>query len=133
MTLYLLDTNVISDLIINNRRAVRRAAEHLVAGDDLGLCRPVHFEILRGLLWRSATGKLQTYRQRIVPLLTWVEMAEFDWEQAAQLWADSRRRGKQLGDPDLLLAALVGRERAILVSSDADFDRLPVTREDWRI
>lgn len=118
MTLYLLDTNAISDLIVNQPNVVRRLAEHLTASDPLGLCRPVHYEILRGLLWRGASGKVRTFTRRVIPLLSWIELTTADWEEAARLWANARRRGKQLGDPDLLLAAVALRLGAILVSSD---------------
>src|SRR5690348_12150110 len=104
----------------------------MMSGHSLGLCRPIDYEILRGLFWRGATAKLAVYRYEVVPLTVWIEMAEPDWEEAAHLWADARRRGKQLGDPDLFLAALSRRLNAVVVSSDSDFDALNVRREDWR-
>jgi len=133
VTSYLLDTNAVSDLIANQSSVIRHLAEHLATDDQVGLCRPVHYEILRGLFWRGATSKIHTYTQRIIPLLTWIELTDLDWEEAARLWADARRRGRQLGDPDLLLAAIAHKETMVLVSSDADFDTFSVTREDWRI
>ena len=133
MTLYLLDTNAVSDMIALQPLVARHISDRLAAGDTLGLCRPVHYEVLRGLLWRNAAGKLHIYQRRVVPLLIWVEMIQVDWDQAARFWAEARRRGRQLGDPDLFLAALTHREGAILVSSDTDFDALPVRREDWRV
>jgi predicted nucleic acid-binding protein len=133
LTLYILDTNAISDLIINHAQVSRHAAERLVAGDTLGLCRPIHYEILRGLLWRNAMNKLRVYTLRIVPIMTWIEMTNSDWDEAARLWAAARQQGKQLGDPDLFLAALSQRVGAVIVSSDADYDAFPGPREDWRV
>ncbi len=132
MTAYLLDTNALSDLIASQPKIIRQTAEHLANGDLLGLCRPVHYEILRGLFWRGATAKLRIYRQRIIPLLNWTETVDLDWEEAARLWAQTRSSGKQLSDPDLFLAAIASRTGAILVSTDADFDALLLQREDWR-
>lgn len=133
MTLYLLDTNAISDLITEHAQVSDQVSEHLEAGDSLGLCRPIHYEILRGLFWRGATTKLQVYLRRVVPLMQWIELADSDWEAAAHLWADARRKGRQLGDPDILLATLSRRLEAVVVSSDTDYDALPIIREDWRI
>src|SRR5712692_7238927 len=104
MTLYLLDTTAVSDLIIYHPQVSQHAAERLVSGDSLGLCKPIHYEILRGLLWRSATSKFGVYTRRVVPIMVWTEMIDVDWDGAARLWADARRNGKQLGDPDLFLA-----------------------------
>ena len=116
----------------NHTQVTQHAAKRLAEGDVLGLCRPVHYEILRGLLWRGADSKLSVYIHRVVPIMTWIELDPIDWEQAAQFWAEARRNGKQLGDPDLLLAALARRVGATLVSSDTDFKSLSVRYEDWR-
>ncbi len=59
-------------------------------------------------------------------------MEDADWERAAQFWADSKSKGRQLSDIDILIAAIAHRIDAIIVSSDADFDALPVKRENWR-
>jgi predicted nucleic acid-binding protein len=131
--IFLLDTNVIADLMTNQTGKTRRAAEHLSRGGVLGLCQPVHYEILRGLLWRGATSKLAVYLNRIVPIMSLFEIDAADWEQAAHFWADTRRAGKQLGDPDLHLAALSVRVDAVVISSDTDFDALPIRRIDWLI
>ena len=130
--LYLLDTNTVSDILAGHINVSRRMKDHLVSDDLLGLCRPVYFELLRGLIWRNSSNKLRTLRTRVIPLMDWIELQNGDWEQAARFWSDARRIGKQLGDPDLLLAALAYRENAIIVSSDTDFDVLPIRRENWR-
>ena len=67
--IYLLDTNAISDLVVNQPEVTRNTAEHLVAGDKLGLCHIVYYELLRGLIWRNATGKLNTLRHQVVPIM----------------------------------------------------------------
>jgi predicted nucleic acid-binding protein len=41
--------------------------------------------------------------------------------------------GNQLADVDLLIAAVATRLGDIIVSSDTDFDALPVKRENWRV
>jgi predicted nucleic acid-binding protein len=72
-------------------------------------------------------------REKIIPLLDYIPLDDEDWLQAARLWADTRRQGRQLSDVDVLVAAVAFRRSAIIVSSDTDFDSLPVRREDWRI
>ncbi len=130
--IYLLDTNAVSDILTVHPQVSRHAAERLAAEETLGLCRPVHYELLRGLLWRKATGKHVVFQRQVLPLLTWITLSDIDWEQAADFWATARRKGRQLGDPDLLLAALAYRLDAVVVSNDADFDALPIKRQDWR-
>ncbi len=67
-----------------------------------------------------------------MPLLQPVSLVDADWDQAARFWADMTKRGRQFSDIDLLLASVVARLDATLVSADADFDALPIKREDWR-
>ncbi len=131
-TLYLLDTNAISDLIALHPAVRHRAREARRRGDSLGLCQPIYYEILRGLYWRKASTKLAALHHQVVPLLNWVALADSDWEQAAHFWADTRNKGRQLGDPDLILAALAHRLDATLVSADVDFDAIAIRRENWR-
>lgn len=132
MTLLLLDTNAISDLLVPMPDARRWAIGRRRLGDQLGICPPVYYEVLRGLLWRDAMAKLHSIRTGVVPLLHQVTIADEDWEQAARFWASARAAGKQLGDPDLLLAAIAYRLQATIVSADHDFAILPITRLDWR-
>ncbi len=131
MTLLLLDTNVISDLLAPQADARSQAIAHHEAGDSLLICQSVYYEVLRGLLWRNATAKLDMLNKRVLPLFEWTELLDVDWQQAARFWADARLKGKQIGDPDLLLAALTYRLKATLVSNDNDFDALPIKRETW--
>lgn len=131
--IYLLDANAISDLLTRQGPVLAHLREALLRQDTLAVCRPIHYELLRGLLWRGATTKLAILNQRILPQFTWVPLQDTDWKKAAQFWADARRQGRQLSDPDLLLAALADRMGSTIVSNDTDFDILPIRREDWRV
>ena len=94
---------------------------------------PACYELARGLLWRKAASKLTLFREKILPQLEYVSLEEADWQQAAQLWATTRQRGRQLSDMDLLVGAIAIRLDAIIISRDVDFDALPVKRENWAI
>jgi predicted nucleic acid-binding protein len=129
---YLLDTNVIADRISGLNIVTQKLNTAIKAEHRVCLCVPVHYEVLRGLMWKNAAQKRQFYEQQFVPALEWIPLVDADWEQAARFWAETRRKGKQLSDADLLLAALATRLGAIIVSADEDFDALPVKRENWR-
>ncbi len=96
------------------------------------LCKPVHYEVRRGLLHSVSTRKTQMYETQVRPLFQWLSMEDADWEQAARFWAEARRTGKQFSDVDLFIAALAARLDAIIISADDDYDALPVRRENWR-
>jgi tRNA(fMet)-specific endonuclease VapC len=129
--IYLLDTNTVSDLLKKHPPVLKRTEQVLREGHTLCLCLPVHYEILRGLFKNEATKQLQIFSEQLVPLFDAVRLEEQDWFDAAQLWALTQKAGKQLSDVDLLIAALAKRLDATIVS-DADFDVLSVTRNNWR-
>jgi predicted nucleic acid-binding protein len=129
---YLLDTVTVSALFAAGSSVQRRIPAAKSAGDQLMICQPTYYEILRGLLKVGASRKLQIFQQQLLPLFEWVELTDSDWTQAAQYWADATRKGRQLSDMDLLIAAVAARLDAVLVSADADFDALSIKREDWR-
>jgi tRNA(fMet)-specific endonuclease VapC len=129
--IYLFDTNAISDLIQQNTTVaahVRANQQHVMC-----LCTPVHYEVRRGLLYSNAVRKMQVYEIQIRPLFQWLRLQDDDWEQAAKFWTETRRKGKQLSEVDLFLAALAFRLNAIIVSDDDDFDVLSMKRVNWRV
>ncbi len=131
--IYLFDTNAISDLLALQPEVHKQSQAAQLQGDTLAICRPVYYELLRGLLWKKAQKKQSVLRYQLLPQFAWVSLQDDDWEQAAQFWADAIGKGRQLADADCLLAALAHRLDAVIVSSDQDFDALPVKRQDWRI
>lgn len=92
MSGYVLDTNVISDLIRGDSSVLAHLRTH--STDTIYLCQPVYFKSLRGLLWKQAHSKLKSL-QALRNLLTWVELIDDDWAHAAQLWANTQSQGKR--------------------------------------
>lgn len=133
MTNFVLDTNVISDIVspVPNTIVINNIAAH--RQHTLCLCEPIDYEVRRGYLKTGATAKLKVYEQRIKPQFQWVSLVEADWQQAAQFWADMVNKGKQLSDIDLLLAAVAKRLGGFIISADDDFDPLPIQRTNWRL
>lgn len=130
--IYLLDANVISDLVTAQPEVVEHLEEAILRGDTVGICHPIYYEILRGLLWRPSKRKMYILQNKILPQMDWIDLKPVDWLQTAQMWATARRKGWNLSDIDVLLAAIAHRLNAVVVTSDADFDILPISRENWR-
>ena|SRR5579859_5409308 len=131
--IFLIDSNTIADFLSRQTRTLHQIQMHILNKDVLGLCCPVHYEVLRGLLWRNAPVKMDLFNRSIGLFFSWIELVNEDWEQAARFYAQTRVAGRQFADTDLLLSAIAHRLDGIIVSSDQDFDVLPVKRIDWRI
>lgn len=129
---YLLDTNVVADVLNGDGIVQTRLYEAKRGGAIIYLAQPVHYEVMRGLLKANATRKQQVFEGEIVPLLDWLPLTDADWRTAALLWAEARNAGKQLSDVDVLLAAVTQRLEGTLVSADDDFAALDVAHENWR-
>lgn len=129
---YILDTNVISDYIKRFEPTTMRFKQALRDGHTLYLCKPVEYEVLRGLMKARAERQKQIFEEAFASQLVPLPLTDADWHQAARLWALARSAGKQLSDVDLLISALAQRLNAVIVSSDDDFGALPVQRVNWR-
>src|SRR4051812_36058349 len=130
--IYVLDTNVISDLSRNVSIVIAHHDRKLQQGHSLVLCSPVYYESLRGLLKKNATSQIAGLNA-LKAALDWQIVIEQDWIETARLWAVTDNIGRRLSDIDLLIAAITSRLNATLVSADDDFDALPIKHENWRV
>jgi predicted nucleic acid-binding protein len=130
---YILDTNAVADYINQFAPTARHIKQAIRDKHPLYLCPPVTYEVLRGLMKTQAERKRRLFEEQFAPQLITIPLTDDDWRQAAQFWAEAVSKGQQLADMDLLVAAIARRLNAIIVSADADFDALPVKRENWHI
>lgn len=132
MARYLLDSNIISDILAKDPLVTARLEQSFQHDDILILCPVVFFEIRRGFLRRTAVAKAQEF-ERLMLSLVWDDLQKDDWETAAKLWAESAAKGNPGNDADLLIAAHTIGSRAILVTdNEAHFRHLGVPIENWR-
>lgn len=131
MARFVLDTNIISQILCRNAPALARLREAADHDDDLFMCPVVFYELWRGLSYRGADrqlGELNAFART----LQWVDYDRAMWVEAARLWADRRRHGRSHDDADLLIAAFGRRLRATRVTNNtADFADLDVPIVDW--
>lgn len=132
MTVYVMDTNVFSIVApVPNPTVLANLARR--RQDTLCVCEAVDYEIRRGYLKTNATTRLAAYESKVKQQFQWVAITEDDWKQAARFWADMANMGRAFSDVDLLVAAVAKRLGGLIVSADADYDALPIQRENWRI
>ena len=132
--IYLLDTNAISDLMADHPRAQAKVASQpgLLVTSVI-----VRGEILYGLE-RLPAGKRRANLKAKADLVLAGVPCEPVSEPAANRYALIRRAVENLGltldDNDLWIAATVLTMRAVLVTRDKDFGRVPGLQvEDWTL
>jgi tRNA(fMet)-specific endonuclease VapC len=130
---YLLDTNVITQLLKRNTRVVNRYRAVLEQGEAVYLSAVVYYEVKRGLLHVGAANQLRQLDEAFKNVLQWLPVSDSTWDRAAHLWADCRRQGRPHDDDgDLLIAAQASAVAAVVVTRNArDFANLQVAVENW--
>lgn len=133
MKRYLLDTNIVSDLIKNPRG---KAAQHVAkVGDKAVFTSSIVAAELRYGCAKKGSGRLSASVEAVLGEL---EKAPFD-DQAASVYGDLRAaleaEGQPLGGNDMLIAAQALALQATLVTNNivefARIDQLSV--EDWLV
>ncbi len=131
MARFVLDSDILSYLLQRHQAVFARFLNVVWSDDEIYLCPAVYYEVRRGLLHRGASRQLQQFDQVISDLL-WAEYQRPMWEDAAELYAISRRQGRPHDDADLLIASFARFFGATLVTSNiSDFEDLGVDLENW--
>ncbi len=123
----LLDTSVVSAVLRRRRRGVseeaiaEKVAALLASDEEVALPGIVFQEILSGVAERGRQDKLLAAVRESFPVTL---ATEGDHIKAADLVTQVARRGFALSTPDALIAAQAINRRALLFTTDADFERL---------
>ena len=129
---FVLDTNVVGELLREDRGVVGHARKQLRRKQTLLMCPVVLYELERGLLAKPGATKKRALLAQWLDVLEYRELDRPVWLEAAKLWADSRRAGRPHSDDDLLIAAFAKVHRAILVTRNSrDFEGLGIRLEGW--
>lgn len=132
MMSYLLDTNHASRLVTVGHPLQQRISQASAAGDRFHITILVVTETVFGFstLPRAARNAQEWSTWR--PLLSLLETDEADALDAAHLQVTLRRRGRQLGTVDALIAAVALRYSLTLLTTDRDFAAVPaLSTANW--
>lgn len=129
---YLLDTNHLSAAINPVSRLRERLNEAHRRGIRLGTSIPVLCELEAGL---QNSPHEESYRRHLAHVLRRVRLWPIEAETAriyGTVFGQLRRGGRILSQVDMMLAAMVLHRDIILLTSDRDFEALPLVRtENW--
>lgn len=124
MSVYLLDTNTISNLVHNRSKALQTRIDSVRAEDVLATSVIVEAEVRFGLACKPDAVQLAVAADLVLSkfvLLPWTSKTA---ETYALFRAENRRLGLAAGSLDMLIAAQAIASGAILVSSDMALPKL---------
>ena len=125
MTSYLLDSNHVSPLVTLDHPLRRRVLIARPAGDVLALTTANLAEVLYGIVTLPRAIANQAEWERLRPSFRIYTIEERDAVRSAEIRIFLRRRGRQIGAIDALMAAIALRYDLTLLTTDADFDAVP--------
>jgi tRNA(fMet)-specific endonuclease VapC len=104
----LLDTNIVTALMVGNPLVVTRFNRAKLSGTPVGISAMTYYEIQRGLLAKPSANKRSAFQRfyqtvDILPV-TYPEIVEI----ASGIYADWRSRGCLIPDADILIAVDCG-------------------------
>ena len=104
MTIFALDTNIISYLLKQDQQVISKMKEVAKLNHDCVIPPVAFYEVKRGLLAVNSTKQLQLL-EKMVDEFPVGEMSLAAWDEAAKLYAVHRQRGNVIEDADLFIAA----------------------------
>jgi tRNA(fMet)-specific endonuclease VapC len=129
---YLLDTNIVTQLVKQNPLFVQKVYALQIARQPIYISVMTYYEIYRGLIAVNATRKLQIFemiikKYQLLPL-DHINLLRI----AGNIYADLKQRGRIIQDADILIAATGIYYNLIVVSNDSDLQRITgLNWENW--
>jgi len=115
----MLDTDILSEFLRGNSKVIERVDEHLKVYGFISLSIITYYEILNGLLYKDARKQLSKFEDfvelnKVIPLTK--RMAKI----AANIQADLRKKGTEIGHTDTLIAGIAIANELQLVTNNTD-------------
>ncbi|MDR2589520.1 MAG: PIN domain-containing protein [Oscillospiraceae bacterium] len=105
MTIFALDTNIISYILRSDEKVITRFQYESMQGNEFAMIPVVYYEVSRWLMERNAF-KLQAEFEALCSEIKFLNTNKNVWQKAAELYVQTRKIGKPIGsDADLLIAA----------------------------
>jgi tRNA(fMet)-specific endonuclease VapC len=132
MPLYLLDTNIISDLMYDPRQGRASKRARLAAESDLVTSVVVVGELQFGVE-RKGSERLRAQMHAIVNAVEILPLTQGCADHYGRIRAELERRGTIIGPNDLWIASQALAEQCVLVTDNEDeFRRVPgLVVENW--
>jgi len=136
-TLYLLDTNIISDMMRNPQGRANLQLEVRIAQSKspLRVCTSVVVDCeVRYGLRRKSSSKLDRAYTHLLQVVEILPLDALVTPHYASLRARLEQAGKSIGANDSLIAAHALALGATLITADAEFSRVPdLALENWLV
>ena len=128
----MLDTDILSEFLRGNEKVIVNVDAHLKEHGHISLSIITYYEILNGLLYKDAKKQLKRF-QEFVKLNKVIPLTQRSAKEAAQIQAKLRKKGREIGHTDTLIAGIALSNNLQLISNNtAHFNRIKnLALENW--
>jgi len=119
MNLSLLDTDILSEFLRGNEKVIEKVDAHASQFGFINLCTITYYEILNGLLYKEAKKQLTRFED-FIELNTVVPLTLVKAKIAAAIQSDLRKKGREIGHTDTLIAGTALSNQLQLVTDNTE-------------
>jgi predicted nucleic acid-binding protein len=112
-----LDTNIISYYFNANMKIKEKILEAIDNGEDICMTVINIYEILKGFKWKNNKNKEDQFKEFLEDVVIFT-IDDDVINIASDLYTGLRKTGKTIGDADILIAAIVMKNKGTLISNN---------------
>lgn len=115
----ILDTDILSEFLRGNPKVIKKVDEHLKEYGFVSLSIITYYEILNGLLYKDARKQMERF-EKFVTLSKVVPLTIRTVKISANIQAELRKKGIEIGHTDTLIAGVAMASELQLISNNTD-------------
>jgi tRNA(fMet)-specific endonuclease VapC len=115
----ILDTDILSEFFRGNQKVIAKVDEYLQEYGHINLSIITYYEILNGLLYKDAKKQLKRFED-FVTLNNVIPLTSPMAEKAAKIQAELRKKGKEIGHTDTLIAGIAIASNLELITNNTE-------------
>ena len=117
MSVYALDSNIISFYLRGNAEVIANVENAIKEGNSIVIPPLVYYEIKRGLMLINATTKMKEF-DTLCELFPVGELGDYLLEEAINIYVQERKAGRNTEDADIFIATFCIHNNYILVTDN---------------
>ena len=120
----MVDTDILSEFLRGNPNVIAKVDEHLQEYGFISLSIITYYEILNGLLYKDAKKQMKKFED-FVALNKVIPLTIPTAKMAADIQADLRKKGTEIGHTDTLIAGIaITNKLQLITNNTAHFKRI---------
>jgi len=129
----LIDTDILSYFLNGEKNVTAKVQEYLVHNDKLLFSQITYFEILAGLEYKQASKQISKF-ELFALKCSILALTENSLKESAKIYGELRRKGIQIGTPDLLIAGIaIDRNLILITNNDGHYQPIDkLTIVNWK-